>query len=136
MSHQIKNFAPVGSLLKKKTKKKKSDKGRVKDNAHLDFIRQLPCVISGKWPVDAAHVRYADLDRGKDYTGKGVKPSDKWVLPLHRDIHSKQHSMSERKFWEGLGIDPLNLCEELYRISGDLEAGRRLINEARLQIMN
>lgn len=28
-----------------------------KDEKHLDFIRSLPSIISGQWPVEACHVR-------------------------------------------------------------------------------
>ena len=43
---------------------------REHDDKHLAFIRTLPCVITGKRPVEAAHVRYADLAYGKRETAQ------------------------------------------------------------------
>lgn len=88
---------------------------RERDNAHLAFIRRLPCAACGvPGPCDAAHLRMADVARGKRYTGKGEKPSDRWTTPLCRPCHEKQHSGSEAAFWAALNIDPIALCVRLY----------------------
>jgi hypothetical protein len=100
---------------------------RVTDNAHLAFIRRLPCVACGASPCDAAHVRFGDAARGKINAGMQRKPDDSWTLPLDRRCHERQHSGNERAFYEALGIDALALCEALYAVSGDLEKGRALI---------
>src|SRR4051812_116248 len=55
---------------------------RVKDNKHLDYIRSLPCCICGGIDTEAAHIRTASLEHGKQHTGMGEKPSDKWAVPL------------------------------------------------------
>lgn len=112
-------------------KSEKATRGREIDRAHLQFIRRLPCACGClRTPCDAAHVRYADLARGKTYTGKGVKPSDRWTVPLTRACHEEQHGMNERAFWDARGIDPLDLAERLYAVSGDEEAGAKIIREA------
>lgn len=88
---------------------------RERDNAHLAFIRRLPCASCGvPGRCDAAHLRMADVARGKRYTGKGEKPSDRWTTPLCRPCHEKQHSGSEAAFWAALNIDPIALCIRLY----------------------
>jgi hypothetical protein len=102
-------------------------KPRVTDNAHLAFIRRLPCVACGASPCDAAHVRFGDAARGKINAGMQRKPDDSWTLPLDRRRHERQHSGNERAFYEALGVDALALCEALYAVSGDLEKGRALI---------
>lgn len=113
---------------KARPKSEKASRGRERDNGHLAYVRRLPCACGCHGsPCDAAHVRYADLDRGKTYTAKGVKPSDRWTVPLTRACHEAQHSTNERAWWEARGIDPLALAERLYAVSGDLEAGRRII---------
>ena len=88
---------------------------RERDNGHLAFIRRLPCASCGApGPSDAAHLRLADIARGKRYTGKAEKPSDRWVTPLCRPCHERQHSGSEAAFWSALNIDPIALCIRLY----------------------
>lgn len=109
----------------------KADRGRVHDRAHLAFIRRLPCVCCGAAaPNDAAHLRMAAADRGKPHTGMGRKPDDCWTLPACRTCHERQHSGSEARFWSDLGIDPITLCRDLYAVSGNYEAGLRIIKSA------
>lgn len=88
-----------------------------KSPSHLDFIRQLPCLLSGR-PAEAAHIRYADPRHGKAETGAGRKPDDRWVVPLAPELHRLckgcQHDSDERAWWESFGIDPLAVAEELW----------------------
>jgi hypothetical protein len=96
---------------------------------HLGFIRQLPCVACGKpAPSEAAHVR-----SGSD-GGAGMKPSDRYSLPLCTDCHELQHRFGELTFWSVLRIDPLNVSGRLWTVSGDTRAGERIVFRARQQI--
>lgn len=105
---------------------------RERDNRHLAFIRRLPCAACGiAGPCDAAHLRAGDLNIGKRHTGKAEKPSDRWTTPLCRDCHTRQHSGAELTFWSALGIDPFELCQALFAISGDTTAGKQIIRQAR-----
>ena len=106
---------------------------RERDNRHLAFIRRLPCaacLIAG--PCDAAHLREGDITIGKRHTGKAEKPSDRWSTPLCRPCHERQHSGAELAFWHALGIDPFDLCQALYAVSGDITAGEQIIINHRL----
>lgn len=103
---------------------------------HLHIIHALPCSVCGsRERIEAAHLRMADIERGKEYTAKGKKPSDKWILPLcarcHREGPDAQHSGSERAFWERHRIDPITLCKRLWEATGDLEAMMFVIRTAR-----
>jgi len=63
-------------------------------------------------PVEAAHLR---LGTGG---GTGVKPSDRWLLPLcHKCHHGEQHQKGERTFWDRRDINAKALCEDLARKS-------------------
>lgn len=105
---------------------------RERDNKHLAFIRRLPCVGCGTaGPCDAAHLRAGDLQIGKRPTGKAEKPSDRWTTPLCRDCHSRQHTGAELAFWQTLGIDPFDLCQALYAVSGDTTAAEQIIQNHR-----
>lgn len=79
---------------------------RVEKPAYLDFIRSLPCIVTRREPVEAAHVSFAAPQYGKLGRGKGSKESDQWAVPLHPDEHRKQHSMNEQAYWQSVGIDP------------------------------
>jgi hypothetical protein len=96
---------------------------------HLGFVRQLPCVACGKpAPSEAAHVR-----SGSD-GGAGMKPSDRYSLPLCTDCHELQHQFGELTFWSVLRIDPLNVSARLWTVSGDIRAGEKIVFRARQQI--
>lgn len=83
---------------------------RERDDKHLRFIRSLPCCICGRYDVEAAHIRTASLAHGKNHTGMGEKPSDKWTVPLCVGHHREQHTMNEMTFWKLHGIDPFMLA--------------------------
>jgi len=112
------------------TAPKLSKKQRLKVDAHLDFIRTLPCLVTGKRPVEAAHIRYGDWSRGKGETGMGEKPHDMWTVPLHPDEHRKQHSMNERDYWTLVGIDPIAIASLLWLHTGDQDACEQVIRSA------
>jgi hypothetical protein len=95
---------------------------REKNNAHLEFIRSLPCVCCGdNTTTEAAHIRTGNLTYGKRPTGGAEKPSDCWTLPLCGKHHRDQHNGSESAFWESQGINPFVLAMSLYLRSGDYE---------------
>ena len=104
---------------------------RVKADDHLAWIRTLPCLITGKYPVEACHVRYHDARFGKPAVGMGEKPDDKWVVPMIPEAHREQHSMNERKFWYEQGIDPVLVAAALWASTGDDEAARIIIEQNR-----
>lgn len=104
---------------------------RVKDKAHLEFVSRLPCVITGRGPVQVCHIRFPSLEHGKRQTGKGEKPDDRWVLPMIPEMHALQHSGKEEKFWEDHNIDPLATAKLLYACNGDIQEGLKVIRLAR-----
>jgi hypothetical protein len=96
---------------------------------HLTFVRQLSCVVCGKTaPSEAAHVR-----SGSD-GGTGIKPSDRYCLSLCTSCHALQHEFGELRFWSTLRIDPLNVALRLWTVSGDINAGERVVFRARQRI--
>lgn len=100
---------------------------RVEDPAHLEFVRTKPCCVCGRKPrSDAAHIRMASPERGKGYTGKGMKPDDRYVTPLCSIIpgvrtgchYDQSDRKSEAAFWERRGLDPFAIAERLWVESG------------------
>lgn len=130
MSFRIAPPAAPGSLFKQAApvRKKKLQMGRQpreRDEAHLQAIRQCPCVKCGIDPAgEAAHIRITRA--GKPIAGIGNKPSDCWTAPLCHDEHMEQHRVGEVSFWADVGIDPLKLAEKLYAVSPNTEAMRAI----------
>jgi hypothetical protein len=95
---------------------------RVVQKTYTDFIRTLPCVVTGYIGegVEAAHVSTRAVEWGHMGRGMSGKASDMWTLPLHRDQHWKQGNMhgnsgaAEMGFWIATGIHPHRLCAALY----------------------
>lgn len=104
----------------------KADRGRVRDNPYLAYLRRQPCEACGTTQrIEAAHIRSGYAEAGWSPTGMQVKPSDFRALSLcalcHREGPNAQHRGNERAFWERLGIYPPERCAEVY---ADFEAGR------------
>ncbi len=81
----------------------------VKAKTYLAWLHDLPCVVSGRQPVDAAHVSFANPAYGAHGRGKGQKASDRWALPVSPELHAEQHACkdgNEREWWASKGINP------------------------------
>jgi hypothetical protein len=110
---------------------RKTKRERVKSPSHESFVRSLPCVVCGGNDVDLAHVSYADARFGKFGRGKGQKEESIWTVPLCREHHDIQHSVGERTFWKGLGIDAARVAAALYIRTQDHEAAEIILRHAR-----
>lgn len=113
---------------------RKEKRPRQKDDAHRRWIKTLPCVVTGsRIDVDPAHVSFGDLAFAKDRRGKSMKVDDKYLVPLCRAEHDKQHSMGEREYWEATGINPIIVALSLFGETGDDEAAAVILEHARAQ---
>ena len=63
----------------------------------------------------------------------GVRPGDRYAVPLCAACHTKQHRIGELTFWSSLRIDPLNVALRLWTVSADVKAGERTVFRARQQ---
>jgi hypothetical protein len=66
--------------------------------------------------------------------GTGIKPSDRYSISLCTSCHALQHEFGELRFWSVLRIDPLNVASRLWTVSGDVQAGERIVFRARQHI--
>lgn len=99
---------------------------RQTDEAHLKYIRQLPCCIClDNISTEAAHLRQSDARIGKINPGIGQKPSDCYTIPLCSTCHRRQHEIGEKAYFKY--IDPILLALALYSVSGDVEQGKHII---------
>ncbi len=74
---------------------------RVRDRDHVRLVARQPCLICGRRPADAHHLRFAQP------RALGRKVSDEFTVPLcrghHREVH---HCGDEAAWWKKAGIDP------------------------------
>ena len=102
---------------------------REHDEAHLQFVRGLPCMVCGNnIETQAAHIRFADLRFAKPYTGRQEKPHDRWAVPLCGQHHALQHGMNEREWWIQVGIDPVPVAMAIALNSGDQASGEQIVS--------
>jgi hypothetical protein len=82
---------------------------RLRDKAHLKYVASQPCLICGRSPADAHHLRFTQP------RAMGLKVSDEFTVPLcrvhHRDVHSVGDEIA---WWERRAIDPLTTSRVLW----------------------
>jgi hypothetical protein len=82
---------------------------RFRDKAHLKFVASQPCLICGRNPADAHHLRFAQP------RGMGLKVSDEFTVPLCRTHHRDNHRFGEEQaWWSRQAIDPLEVSRRLW----------------------
>jgi hypothetical protein len=83
---------------------------RIRSRTHLRFVARQPCLICGRAPSHAHHVRYAQS------RGLGLKVSDEFVVPLCAIHHAENHATgNERRWWQERKIDPLAVASALWQ---------------------
>jgi hypothetical protein len=74
---------------------------RFRDKEHVKFVAKQPCLICGRRPADAHHLRFAQ------HRALGRKISDEFIVPLCRGHHREVHrSGDEAAWWKKAGVDP------------------------------
>jgi len=82
---------------------------RVRDKAHLQFVAAQPCLICGRKPADAHHLRFAQA------RALGRKVSDEFTVPLCRGHHREVHRHGdEAAWWQQANVDALGTAEKLW----------------------
>ena len=86
-----------------------SEPKRIRSKEHLRFVAGQPCLICGRTPAQAHHVRFAQPK------GIALKVSDEFTVPLCAIHHSENHTTGdERRWWQERKIDPLTVAAELW----------------------
>jgi ERF superfamily len=82
---------------------------RHRDKGHLKFVASQPCLVCGRSPADAHHLRFTQS------RGMGLKVSDEFTVPLCRTHHRDNHSSGDEVgWWERRAIDPLATSRMLW----------------------
>lgn len=96
---------------------------KIRSKKHLKFIASLPCLITGRDDVQAAHIRIGNN------AGMALKSGDDCTIPLSCEEHAKQGRMGEIAYWEQHGgiKKATELAHKLYALTGDRESAREAI---------
>jgi DNA recombination protein Rad52 len=89
-----------------------SEPKRQRSKEHLRFVARQPCLVCGRTPSQAHHVRFAQP------RGLGIKVSDEFAVPLCAIHHMNNHATGdERHWWKEHKLDPLAVAKQLWRES-------------------
>jgi ERF superfamily protein len=105
---------------------------RIHDRDHVKSVAKQPCLVCGRRPADAHHLRFAQS------RALGRKVSDEFTVPLCRGHHREAHrSGDEGAWWKKTGINPNAAARVLWLKSHPLQDGMAAVgakprNEANL----
>ena len=75
---------------------------RMRDREHVRSVVRHPCLICGRLPSDAHHLRFAQS------RALGRKVSDEFTVPLCRGHHRGVHRCGDEViWWRNAGVDPV-----------------------------
>ena len=82
---------------------------RVRDREHLKSVMHNGCLVCGRTPSDAHHLRFTQK------RALGRKVSDEFTVPLCRGHHRELHRHGdEPAWWKKIGLDPLGTARALW----------------------
>jgi hypothetical protein len=82
---------------------------RIRDRGHVKSVAKQPCLVCGRRPADAHHLRFAQLPT------LGRKVSDEFTVPLCRGHHREVHRCGdEAAWWSKTGIDAAAAARTLW----------------------
>ena len=101
---------------------------RYRNRDHLRFVMQQPCLLCGRKPSDAHHIRFVQP------RALGRKASDEYAVPLCRSHHRAVHRAGDEKaWWKQADIDPIKVARKLWKRTR-MDEGRIEPEPAALQI--
>jgi hypothetical protein len=99
---------------------------RVRDRDHVKAVAQHPCLICGRRPADAHHLRIAQS------RALGSKVSDEFTVPLCRGHHRALHHFGdEAAWWRNVGLDPTVTARALWLETHPLPVATGEVGSAR-----
>ena len=91
---------------------------RIRDRDHVKSVAKQPCLVCGRHPSDAHHLRLAQSP------ALGRKVSDEFTVPRCRGHHREVHRCGdETAWWNKIGIDPSAVARVLWLNTHPLPSG-------------
>ena len=112
---------PTSGALNPETVREKIEKStlpigepkRIRNRDHLRFVASQPCLVCGRSPSQAHHLRFAQP------RAMGRKVSDEFTVPLCATHHHELHMRgNEVEWWKDQQIEPLGIADGLWRTEG------------------
>jgi hypothetical protein len=83
---------------------------RYRDRAHLEFVASQPCLLCGRQPSDAHHLRFMQP------RALARRVSDEFAVPLCRTHHRAVHRYGdEAAWWKAANIDAIGIADRLWQ---------------------
>jgi ERF superfamily len=83
---------------------------RLRDKDHCKFVATRPCIVCGRIPSDAHHLRFAQP------RALGRKVSDEYTVPVCRIHHRELHTYGdEASWWAAVNLDPVPVALAFWR---------------------
>ena len=101
---------------------------RLRDREHLKFVASQPCLVCGRAPSQAHHLRFTQP------RALGRKVSDEFTVPLCPSHHHELHMRgNELAWWQDKRIEPSAIAEDLWQLSrfGDADISPRELAETK-----
>jgi hypothetical protein len=93
-----------------------SEPRRHRDKTHLKFVASQPCLVCGRSPADAHHLRFTQP------RAMGRKVSDEFSVPLCRTHHRDNHRFGDEQAWWGKqAVDPVETSRQLWIFTRGIE---------------
>jgi hypothetical protein len=105
---------------------------RIRDREHVKSVAMQPCLVCGRRPADAHHLRFAQSP------ALGRKVNDEFTVPLCRGHHREVHRCRDESiWWNKTGIDATAAARMLWLkthplLGGIGAVGAKLPNEPNL----
>jgi ERF superfamily len=85
------------------------ERPRLRDRAHVKYVASQSCLICGRCPSDAHHLRFAQ------HRALGRKVSDEFTVPLCRIHHREIHRCGdEESWWRNARLDATGIARKLW----------------------
>jgi hypothetical protein len=92
---------------------------RIRDREHVRYVAKQPCLVCGRMPCDAHHLRFAQP------RALGRKVSDEYTVPLCRGHHREVHRCGdEAAWWLKTTIAPTAAARRLWLATHPLPAAK------------
>jgi len=89
-----------------------ADPIRLRDKDHLRLVAGEPCLVCGRQPAEAHHLRFAQP------RAMSRKPGDQFTVPLCRLHHRELHDRGdEEAWWRERTTDPMDEAQRLWAMS-------------------
>jgi ERF superfamily len=100
---------------------------RERDREHLKFVAAQPCLVCGRSPSDAHHIKFAEQ------RAMGRRVSDRFTVPICRLHHHELHRRgNERAWWQQQEIDPMPVAANLWAKTHEIASAANLAGDTDL----